>query len=159
MLGCHTFGSNNPADSELMSSYIQKLGISTKIIICTEGINTSYQVEQARSVLGDTISKTCAITLECHKKRTEKLLKAYGIYPDMFSVEELLLGNNSKNIPSELMNFLNQFIGSKTEKALKKEARLLLLLQIFDPKGYLQRIFTKIRGIRYFDVDIPSRIA
>lgn len=157
ILGCHTFGLQNPSDSELMASYLNKLGVIKKIItVCDRGINTVYQVEQAKEVLDDKKELICAVTLEYHKKRTELLLQAYGISPKMFSVEELFLSSRDEKTPTELTALLKRFIGSKIEKSLKREALLLILLQLIDRKGCLQKILTKIRGIRYFDIDIPN---
>lgn len=160
ILGCHTFGSQNPSDSELMANYLNKQGVSKNIItVCDRGINTVYQVEQAKEILNNKNYPVCAVTLECHKKRTELLLQAYGMFPKMFSVEELFLKNRKRKNPAELSTLLKRFIGSKIEKYLKKETLLLILLQFVDRKGLLQKVLTKIRGIRYFDVDISPRIA
>lgn len=161
VLGCHTFGEKNPSDSELMARYLEKLGVPNKdIIVNSEGNNTAYQVNEAKNILSDLGNKieVVGIALACHTQRTGKLLSAYGINGQMISVEEIL-ERDSSSISKEILELLSKFKGSKTESKLMSEANILELMQILDPKGQLQKLITKIRGVRYFDIDIPSTLA
>lgn len=161
VLGCHTFGKSAPADSELMARYLEKLGVPGKnIILDTNGTNTAYQVSKAKDIVSNFGGevKTLGVALACHTNRTSKLLSAYGVDAQMISVEEVL-GRNDSQVPDEISDLLSIYKGSQTENKLIFEAKILELMQIVDPKGELQKIVTNLRGIRYFDVDIPSTIA
>ena len=164
ILGCHTFGKNTPSDSELMGKYLVKLGVPKgKIIIQSNGTNTAYQVEQAKSILTRfNISRQppiLALTLKCHTERTNQFLKAYKIIAQMLSVEKTILGYKLDKIDPKILVLLDKFVGSKIESKLYHEAKVLLFMQRFDPKGYLQKIITDFRGVHYFDVDILPTIA
>jgi len=75
IMGCKTFGENTPADSELMARYLNKLGVpNDKIVIDKHGFNFASQVKRARNLITDK-AQLYAITLECHSKRAELLLK------------------------------------------------------------------------------------
>lgn len=159
ILGCRTFGKGTPADSELMATYLNKLGMpENKITICKDGVNTVYQIEEAQKVLKDQTDNIYAITLECHQERTRRLLESYGIEARVFSVEEIFMDCKRDGVPEDLFKLFHLFKTSKAEQILIKESRILLLLQFIDSKGWLQKMATKLRGIRYFDIDIPSKL-
>jgi len=61
--------------------------------------------------------------------------------------------------PKDLRKYFEIYVSSAVKSKLEAESRILLLLQLIDPKGYLQLLITKLRGIRYFDVDIPPTLA
>ncbi|QQG43052.1 MAG: YdcF family protein [Candidatus Daviesbacteria bacterium] len=154
ILGCRTFGKETPADSELMAIYLNKLGMSkNKITVCKNGINTVYQIEEAQKILKGHANNVYAVTLECHQERTRRLLEAYGIKSTVFSIEEIFK-HSKRSIPKDLFKLLHSFKTGRVEKLLIKESRLLLWLQFIDSKGWLQKLATNLRGIRYFDVDI-----
>lgn len=156
IMGCRTFGEDTPADSELMARYLHKLGMSNdKIVIDEYGFNFASQVERAKHLISDD-TELFAVTLESHSRRAELLLKAYGLNPRMVTVENIF---QKETIPQDLRKYFEVFTGGEIKPKLEAESRILLLLQSIDPRGYLQLLITKLRGIRYFDVDIPPTLA
>lgn len=156
ILGCKTFGEDTPSDSELMSQYLRKLGVpNSKIAIDERGFNFASQVERAKHLISDD-TELFAITLESHSKRAELLLRAHGLNPRMEIVEDVFQNNP---VPQDLYKYFKSFMESAVRPELEAETKILLLLQLVDPKGKLQKLITKLRGIRYFDVDIPPTLA
>lgn len=156
IMGCKTFGEETPADSDLMAIYLRKLGVpKNRITIDEHGFNFASQVERARGLIADD-AQLFAITLACHSVRVEKLLKAYGFNPIMVTIEEIF---ENQSIPQDLSEYFEIFVNGEVKPKLETESRILLLLQSIDPKGYLQLFITRLRGIRYFDVDIPPTLA
>ena len=156
VMGCKTFGEETPADSEIMAGYLRELGVaSDRIIVDQLGINFAGQVERAASLLTDR-ARLSAITLACHSTRAGSLFRAYGFTPSMVTIEEVF---RSQPVPRDLYAYFEMFTGSAVLRELETETRILLLLQRVDPKGRLQKLITRVRGIRYFDVDIPPTLA
>lgn len=156
IMGCKTFGENTPSDSELMAQYLHKLGVpNNKIDIDERGFNFASQVERAKRLISDD-TEIFAITLAAHSKRAKLLLKAHGLNPRMGIVEDVFQNNP---IPQDLYKYFEVFMESAVRPKLEAETKILLLLQLVDPKGQLQKLITKLRGIRYFDVDIPPTLA
>jgi len=156
IMGCKTFGEGTPADSELIADYLNRLGVpENKITIDKYGFNFACQVERAKGSISNE-ANLFAVTLECHSARVERLLKAYGINPKMITIEEVF---KSQPIPQDLLEYFETFIKGEVKPRLETESKILLLLQLIDPKGHLQLLITKLRGIRYFDVDIQPTLA
>jgi len=156
IMGCKTFGEDTPADSKLMAKYIHKLGVpNDKIVIDELGFNFASQVERAKHLIPDD-TELFAITLASHSKRAELLLRVHGLNPKMRAVEDVFQNNT---IPQDLYRYFEAFMESAVRPKLEAESKILLLLQLVDPKGRLQKLITKSRGVRYFDVDIPPTLA
>ena len=156
IMGCKTFGEDTPADSELMAKYLNKLGIpNDKIVIDEHGFNFASQVERARYLVTEN-TRVYAITLECHSQRVKLLLRAQGFNPEMITIESIF---QNQPLPQDLLRYFEIYRNGAVKPKLEAESRILLLLQSIDPKGYLQLLITKLRGIRYFDVDIPPTLA
>lgn len=156
IMGCNTFGEDTPADSELMARYLNKLGVpQDKIIIDEQGFNFASQVKRTKKLITD-VAQLTAITLECHSQRVELLLRAHGFNPQMVTIESVF---QTQPIPHDLQKYFDTFREGAVKAKLESESRALLFLQAVDPKGYLQLLITRLRGIRYFDVDIPPTLA
>lgn len=156
IMGCKTFGENTPSDSELMAKYIHKLGVpNDKIVTDGHGFNFASQVERAKRLITED-TQLFAITLACHSIRAEGLLKAHGLNPRIITIEDMFQNNS---IPKDLHKYFDFFMSGEIRSKLEAETKILLLLQLVDPKGKLQKLITKLRGIRYFDVDIPPTLA
>lgn len=156
IMGCKTFGEDTPADSELMARYLNKLGVpQDKIAIDEQGFNFASQVKRAKKLIVDTAQLT-AITLECHSQRAELLLRAHGFKSEIVTIEGVF---KNQPIPQDLQKYFDIFMEGTVKAKLESESRTLLFLQSVDPKGYLQLLITKLRGIRYFDIDIPPTLA
>jgi len=62
-------------------------------------------------------------------------------------------------VSKDLRKYFEIYMNGAVKPKLEAESEILLLLQSIDPKGYLQLLITKLRGIRYFDIDIPPTLA
>lgn len=156
IMGCKTFRDDTPADSDLMAKYLVKLGVpENKISIDEYGFNFASQVKRVKNLIGGD-TQLFAITLACHSQRAEKMLKAHGLNPKMITIETFFEG---QTIPQDLHKYIEIYMNGEVKPKLETESRILLLLQSIDPKGYLQLLIRKLRGIRYFDVDIPPTLA
>ena len=155
IMGCKTFGEETLADSELMANYLDKLGVpKSKITIDKYGFNFVSQIKRVGDLIGDN-AQLLAVTLDCHSQRAKRLLRAYGLNPKMVTIEEVF---ESQIIPQDLLKHFEIYLNGEVKPKLEAESKILLLLQSIDPRGYLQLFITKLRGIRYFNVDITPTL-